>query len=62
LAENNGCILSQTAKDNKTPVFVNMQSSHTVDDDGAKSVAMKMGNKTGMTMMFVVIRDGDKLL
>jgi hypothetical protein len=35
VTENNGCILSQTAKDNKTPVFFNMQSSYTVDDDGA---------------------------
>lgn len=36
LAENNGCILRQTAKDDKTPVFVKMQSSYMVDDDGAK--------------------------
>jgi len=62
LAENNGCILSQTAENNKIPVFVNMQSSYTVDDDRAKSVVMQTGNKTGITIMFVVIRDGDKLL
>lgn len=61
LADNNGCILSQTAEDNKAPVF-NMQSIYTVDDDGAKSVVTKTGNKTGITIMFVVIRDGDKLL
>ena len=39
-----------------------MQSSYTVDDDRAKSVVMQTGNKTGITIMFVVIRDGDKLL
>jgi len=39
-----------------------MPSSYIADDDRAKSVAMKTGNKTGITIMFVAIRDGDKLL
>lgn len=43
-------------------MFVNMPSSYTADDDWAKSVVMKTGNKTGITIMFVVTGDGDKLL
>ena len=45
LAENNGWILSQTAKDNKTPMFVNMPASYTADGDWAKSVVMDCNPK-----------------
>jgi hypothetical protein len=59
----NSYLLSQIGNANEMPVYVVMPSSYTVDDTGAKSVAIKTSGyeKMHVTLMLAVLADGSKL-
>ena len=62
LQKKNNCLLSQTGDANEIPVYSDMPSNYTVDEE-AKSVAIKtLGyEKMCVTVMLVVPVDGSKL-
>jgi hypothetical protein len=63
LRQKHSYLLSQIGNADETPVYFDMPPNYTVDDTGAKSVAVKTSGHEKMraTVMLVVLADGNKL-
>jgi hypothetical protein len=59
----NNCLLSQIDKANEMPVCLDMLSSYTLGDNGAKSVVSKTSGYENISaaIMLVVLADGSQL-
>jgi hypothetical protein len=54
LLKNNSCVMSQTGNVDEMPVYFYMPCSYTVDDNGAKSMAIETGYDRCVTVMLAV--------
>jgi hypothetical protein len=63
LRKKHSYLLSQIGNADETPVYFDMPPNYTVDDTGAKSVAVKTSGheKVRVTVMLAVLADGSKL-
>jgi hypothetical protein len=63
LRKKHSYLLSQIGNADEMPVYFDMPPSYTVDDSGAKSVAVKTSGheKTHVTVILAVLADGRKL-